>query len=279
MYPVDKSGSGNHMEGEFQSGPGVGGRGGSLDLDASSDIVIPATESLRSKTLTVAFWIYLKKHSTGRYRNILRKGGSSSEVTPSLMFDMTKRSIIAHVSTSAHVDEGPRSMGQIPLKRWTHVAMTVSHETLKLYINGVLDTAWPLNGPIVTNNGNIYVGKNIHQHGAEAYLDDLRLYNVAISADQVHALISPSVTGLMNYDYATVGCQSCTFQEALRSCPTSRHLCHLIEVQTTVYHQARITGTVDDDEGLWFQELQNGNPAGKRCGYCCQDSTYNIATE
>ena len=69
---------------------------------------------------------------------------------------------------------------------WVHVAVTYDGNYVKLYINGTLDTSVPKTGSIVINDKCVrmgYVDYNRHFHGI---IDDVRIYNKALTADEIY---------------------------------------------------------------------------------------------
>jgi hypothetical protein len=80
----------------------------------------------------------------------------------------------------------------LPLNTWTHLAGSFDGSTLKLYVNGVLAATGSYSGVLGTPSSNLKIG----QMGAvtngyfQGSLDDVRIYNRALSADEIKSQYS-----------------------------------------------------------------------------------------
>eukprot|EP00916_Digyalum_oweni_P019661 GHVL01032812.1.p1 GENE.GHVL01032812.1~~GHVL01032812.1.p1 ORF type:complete len:362 (+),score=50.63 GHVL01032812.1:115-1200(+) len=277
-YTLDKTGNHNHMHPAIRSGPGISGASAFFET-TTADVHINDSASLRSTSMTISFWIYLLQDSTGRYRNIIRKGKAIEELTPTVMLDMSKRNILFHVSTSVHWEEGPTSKSQIPLRRWTHVAAVGSEETLKIYINGILDVSYSLQGIVVTNYSNYHVGRDANREGFEGFLDDLRIYDTALSQDKIQSMLVPGITGIVDYDFASLGCLNCSWSDIQEKCSFDKHVCSLDELNSGGYHIARVNGWLSSHKKVWYrvdEAEENSEEAvfEKRLGLCCTEAGF-----
>lgn len=99
--------------------------------------------------MTICFWIFLLKDSTGSWRTILHKGDTSKDLTPTIMLWPKERRLHVRVSTDQNANEGLDSKSVIPLKRWTHLTISFSSQLLHLYINGMIDNEVILKGSIL----------------------------------------------------------------------------------------------------------------------------------
>ncbi len=82
----------------------------------------------------------------------------------------------------------------VPTNSWTHLAATYDGTTLKFFVNGVQVSSKPGVGPIAASSGALRVGGN----GAwgeyfKGLIDDVRIYNRALSATEVQADMSTGV--------------------------------------------------------------------------------------
>lgn len=80
---------------------------------------------------------------------------------------------------------------KVPVSEWTHIAFTVSNGTLKIYVNGVekfSGVGFP--DVFTTSDASFTLGTNKYAQDApfKGQIDDLRVYNKAISADEVAAI-------------------------------------------------------------------------------------------
>ena len=91
---------------------------------------------------------------------------------------------------------------------WMHVAATYDGTTMRLYVNGRLDSSAP--GPAAIGTGPVDVGLGAQSDGTRLFygaLDDVRIYNLALTGTEIAALssTSPAVAdlSLTNDDSAT----------------------------------------------------------------------------
>ena len=75
---------------------------------------------------------------------------------------------------------------QIPPNQWTHLATTYDGQYQNMYINGVLVETLPQNGAITTSTGVLRIGGNSIWGGYfNGYIDEVRIYNMALSNTQI----------------------------------------------------------------------------------------------
>ena len=86
------------------------------------------------------------------------------------------------------------STGQLALEQWHYVAMTFDHaaDVENIYINGVLDSTHTQTGS-VNVNGRVAIGAATDgYYHFEGYIDQVRLYNRVLTADEIVHLWNPS---------------------------------------------------------------------------------------
>jgi len=76
---------------------------------------------------------------------------------------------------------------------WHHFAGTYDGAEARIYIDGVLDNAVEATGKINISEYNFWIGNNAQQTGRflHGILDDVRLYNQALSPTQINQLVNP----------------------------------------------------------------------------------------
>jgi hypothetical protein len=76
----------------------------------------------------------------------------------------------------------------VPLNAWTHLAVTYDGAALRLYVNGTLVTTTATAGSIPTSTGALRIGGNtIWPEWYAGLIDDVRVYNRALTAAQIQA--------------------------------------------------------------------------------------------
>jgi hypothetical protein len=78
---------------------------------------------------------------------------------------------------------------------WYHVAMTYDGSSLKQYVNGNLDGSVSATGPIVTGNQPLYIGSQRDGWRFNGRVDELSLYNRALSQAELLAIYAAASGG------------------------------------------------------------------------------------
>lgn len=197
----DSSGNGNTGTMTSMStttSPAQGKIGQGLSFDGVDDFVnIPDSSALDSiegaSGITIAFWI---KNSTQVGHLITRFGGASGRlfvIESSEFFSLRPQWRYGGSGTGgssldhACADE----TCPIPVDKWTHVVAMYNDPTSYIYINGVLKSQHSGTGGVLNTDitSPIYIGADYNITGfAKATLDDVRIYNRALSATEVKQL-------------------------------------------------------------------------------------------
>jgi hypothetical protein len=119
---------------------------------------------------------------------LFRKGSKWSHFTPTLQLVTETMKLRARVSTTAAVNETLVSRGSLYTKQPNHVAMTVNGRTLRLYINGVLDSEKHLEGSLKFNDGPLRVARDLRVDGVLAHLSKFRLHPRALRQDELRQI-------------------------------------------------------------------------------------------
>ena len=192
---VDSSGAAN--TGAYTGNPTLGAaavRQTGIYVAADSQFVYaPASATLNSlgaanADFTVAFWVR-PNGMTGGWRVLLHKGASSSERGPGIWLNPGNNRIHFRVSTTANYNEGTDSATNLPDNTWSHVACVKAANKWRCYVNGVLDTEFTLSGTTIGNNSPLYVGDDPWYSGCQAWFDDVRVYDTALSEAQIKSLM------------------------------------------------------------------------------------------
>ena len=83
----------------------------------------------------------------------------------------------------------------LPLNAWTHVAVTFDGANLRLYVNGTLVRMTAIGGSIIASTGALRIGGNsIWPEWFNGQIDDVRIYNRALSAGEVQNDMNTPIT-------------------------------------------------------------------------------------
>jgi fibronectin type 3 domain-containing protein len=182
---ADASGKGN--AGTVSGATWAAGHSGSaLSFDGINDIAtVPDSSSLDLTTgMTQEAWVYLVSRTN--WRTVLMK-----ERPGHLVYGMYANTDTNRPSGEISIASGPadvRGTAQLPLTTWTHLAVTHDGATLKLFVNGVQVGSRALSGAIVVSGNPLRIGGNsIWGEYFSGRIDDVRIYNRALTATQIQA--------------------------------------------------------------------------------------------
>lgn len=160
-----------------------------LTLDGSVDYLqLPATIANR-KEMTIALWVNWK--GSGSWQRIFDFGNGESEYM-FLTTNAANNSMRFAIKNGG--DEQYMDISRIGTYAWKHITLTISDEGIAAYINGELKasttdiTLRPTDFKPIFN----YIGRSQFKGDAmfKGNIDGLRIYNYALSADEVNALFA-----------------------------------------------------------------------------------------
>jgi len=195
---ADTSGHGNN--GQLMNGPvWVPGRiAGALKFDGADDyVLVPHNAALlpTGNEVTVSVWINAQRHTgpnNATWQGILSKGDN-----PRLYSLYTEASGVLHFSTGPSTGfVGTLSTGQVPLKEWVHIVAMVSGGQHVYYINGQPAGTSGSGATLPANSNSPFnIGRSPDETDREflGMIDDVRLYNRALTAAEIKKLIPPKL--------------------------------------------------------------------------------------
>lgn len=190
---ADSSGNGHH--GSCTSGGGcpahVGTDGmpaGALNFAGSGNFVDLANESAFDFTTTFTVALWMKANNLGNtWAQLVGKGDSAWAIerqgsTNNLSF-----------TTFAPFPDNLPGTTNVADGQWHHVAAVYDGQTKRLYIDGQLDAQRTYSQSVSTNNIPVRLGFNTEYPTGEynGLLDDVRMYNRALSQAEVANLMTP----------------------------------------------------------------------------------------
>jgi len=167
-------------------------------LNITNAITMEAWFNVAEPASSLPHRVLIANRDTANYVS-LRSGG---QPFMSLRVNGTQRTIYSNFSPQANT--------------WYHVAGTFDGSMLRIYVNGILrGSSGPYPGVISNNNANTYIGKYINNtYYLNGTLDEIKIYNRALSPAEITANYNISSKGNFNYCPTNgdgVGYNSCCY--------------------------------------------------------------------
>ncbi|MBO5680067.1 MAG: RICIN domain-containing protein [Bacteroidaceae bacterium] len=185
--------TGNHMHGAFLDSPtfltAKKGelRDKALTLDGSSDYMQLPTALATHKEMTIAMWVRWK--GNGSNQRIFDFGNGDSQY---MYLTANAASNKMRFGMKNNGEEQYIDISKLSTYQWKHVTITISNDSITAYIDGEQKaaTADITIRPADFNPIFNYIGRSQFRNHSmlKGDIDDLRIYNYALSADEVNAL-------------------------------------------------------------------------------------------
>ncbi len=162
--------------------PGLIGQ--ALALDGTNDYaIVPDHSSLDiSSNITLAAWI--RPEIQGTQRIIYKLSGSAGYEL--FLASPSPQQFSVRFNNNASLRVNSTSSYMNFLNTWVHVAATYDGSTIKLYINGQLESSANANFSIGVNAENVAIGAtNAAADDFRGGIDEVRIYNAALSAADI----------------------------------------------------------------------------------------------
>lgn len=90
------------------------------------------------------------------------------------------------------------SASVIPINIWSHIAAAYDGSNLRIYINGVLSSTKAVSGSVQNNTNPLRIGGNVpYGQFFEGSIDEVRLYNRALSAGEIQSSMTNALLGVV----------------------------------------------------------------------------------
>jgi hypothetical protein len=199
---IDASGAGNHGRVEGAQWVPEGRFGGAYRFhitNLTDRIVVPNSDSLDSESVTVAAWIK-SADSDGFWNRIVDKDWRKGYCL-SLGGDYNGKWPRGKLCLEVQGDAigSDQTLGD---DRWHYVAASFDGKFFRMYVDGKETSKPAANGkPISKNNWDFCVGNSVVDYGTgefvafDGLIDEVRVYNRALSADEIKALATATQAG------------------------------------------------------------------------------------
>jgi hypothetical protein len=187
-----KIGTPNH--GTLVGGPAwtAGASAGALNFDGTDDkVTVPDAAALRLTTgMTIAFW-YRKSAEAGNWTRLVGKGeGNSRNYGVWEHPGSADGRILFQYFKAGPLNQSVPSTTHLALNRWYHVACTWDGTTGRIYLDGVENGAGAMSGAPLASADPLVFGSYGGTPNMPGALDEVAIYNRALSAAEVAALMS-----------------------------------------------------------------------------------------
>jgi hypothetical protein len=166
--------------------------GTAIILDGNDHAVVENDATLNpSSQITLSTWI---RPDQSRTQYVIKKARANTADGYELSLSSSGRVFVRFNQASAGNSYRVDSNSKYPTSgnEWMHVSATYDGTTIRLYINGLLESSKVANFQIASNALDLHLGA-----GNEGYrdfsgaIDDARIYNRALTAAEVQQLASP----------------------------------------------------------------------------------------
>jgi hypothetical protein len=180
----DASGSSNN--GTISGATWTAGRfGQALSFDGVNDMVSVADSASLDLSTGMTLQVWLQPRALGGYTTAILKE-RPSHLAYALYANTDTDRASAEVAVATNLDT--RSTLQLPLNTWSHVAATYDGAALRLYVNGVLASTRAVTGGITQSANPLRIGgNNIWGEFFNGLIDEVRIYNRALTAQEIQA--------------------------------------------------------------------------------------------
>jgi fibronectin type 3 domain-containing protein len=155
-------------------------------------VTVPDSSTLDLTTgMTVMAWV--RPAATGSWRTAVAK-----EQPGNLAYGMYANTDQNKNEAEVYVNGATRSVNgtsQLPVATWSHIAATYDGTTLRLFVNGVQVAQLAQTGLIITSTSPLRIGGNgIWGEYFNGLIDEVRVYNRALSATEIQDAMNTSIT-------------------------------------------------------------------------------------
>jgi len=188
---ADRSGYGNTGSITGATWTSLGKYGSALNFSGTGNlVVIPSSASLNLSTgMTIEAWVYPSATQSG-WRTIIQR-----EVDAYLLHASSNSALRpAGGGTFGSTLTITSSASSIPVKTWTHLAVTYDQTTIRLFVNGVQAASRARTGVIQSVSTPVRIGGNVpYGEYFQGRIDDVRIYNRALTPAEI---VTDSLTAI-----------------------------------------------------------------------------------
>lgn len=189
----DYSGLNNHgtVNGAELTANRFGNQNSAYYFNGTSDYIrVPVTASLNfTDAITVSFWMNPEDLPSSRESYPISHGNWENRWKVSVLPDKRIRWTVKTTDGIKDLD----SQVRVETNNWYHVVGLYNGNDFDIYVNGVLDGHSNFSGSIMTTSIDLMIGQvlpNVSQYNFKGVIDDIRIYDYALSVDEIEKLYS-----------------------------------------------------------------------------------------
>ncbi|MDC3224792.1 LamG domain-containing protein, partial [Mariniblastus sp.] len=171
-------------------------------FDGEGDyVLIPDSDSLDlSNSLTISMWVNPNRHRN--WQGLIGKwqtGQQSFAITPSSSGHIRWISSVSGRGVSNEI------LGKtpIPLKTWSHIAVTKDGSSLKFYLNGRLDKDASIAAQLYVGKSSLFIGSESTFWAFDGSIDEVIILNTALNATELAEIYKSGVAGKSSDKFRT----------------------------------------------------------------------------
>jgi len=194
---ADSTGNGN--TGTLTNGPtwAAGKVNGALTFNGTTQyVLVPNSSSIdvTGTNLTMAAWIQITGATGKSYQNIFGKDSVFGAFQYRLLISDSRSSLRFQANGGA-IDAISNNFTALTLGTWHHVAVAYNGSSINFYLDGQSQGSTPATGSIASSSNDLDIGKTYAlNYYFDGTIDDVRVYNRALSASDVLTLYNSTLT-------------------------------------------------------------------------------------
>ena len=194
---IDRSGQGNHGDAIGDTKPAIGRVGQGLNFDGAGDYVgFDDDNAFNFGTGDFSFssWIKIPSAMLSGEHSFFNTIPTSYGGWAVNLYDGAIKFYLNNLTSSPwHINTG---ITTVSADMWTNITIIRSGTDLKFYINGVLDQSFTNSDNITPGTKDLLLGFNGASDYFTGQVDEFRIYNRALSEDEVTELYNMGAKGL-----------------------------------------------------------------------------------
>jgi fibronectin type 3 domain-containing protein len=190
---TDASGRGHHGTVSNTTWTSQGRFGSALSFNGSSSLVnVADAPALRlGNAMTLEAWVFPTTVNSA-WRDVIYKGNDNYYL--SATSSQSARPVGGGIFNGHNRESYGTSA--LAVNTWTHVATTYDGSALRLYVNGIQVASRPVSGTLAASANPLQIGgDSIYGQFFSGRIDEIRIYNTALSAVQIQTDMNTAVAG------------------------------------------------------------------------------------